>query len=97
MRTRKWDLISELGGHLSPAMFASHILTIKRELRFNFDPVNQPNVLKDYGVGRLTNSWEFCARRIETLVKLNSGERGRRVSMTLWVRENSQSTLKILN
>lgn len=58
---------------MSPATFTAHILTIKRELRFNFDPVNQRNVLKDYEVGRLTNSWQFCPKRIETLVKLNLG------------------------
>lgn len=64
---------------MSPATFTAHILTIKRELRFNFDPVNQWNVLKDYEVGRLTNSWEFCPERIETLLKLNLGGSGERV------------------
>lgn len=46
------DLISGLKEHLSQSTFAAHILTIKRELRFNFHPVNQWNVLKDYEVGR---------------------------------------------
>lgn len=37
--------------HLSQALVvAAHTLTIKPELRFNFNSVNQVNVLKDYEV-----------------------------------------------